>query len=297
LNAKNAEKFKDYYNHMNGMDAEQACCSCGKGVSEAPKAKCIDDIHWHDSAGDNCAKYTQKNWCAKGTYGPEWANGELFEKYKDVNGIDASQSCCSCGKGASEAAKAKCIDDIDWYDRTGFNCARYSAMNWCAMGTYGPNWDLEHPNAESFEDYKNANGVDASQACCSCGKNGPVTNSPTSRPTNPPPTNSPTRPPTVCPFPTFDIGRTCSQAGTFCNDNEAVNGCLGCHRCALFDRQSGLCPECASGCPVGTFDIQWSCSQFGSWCNDNAAVNGCLGCNHCDSSDRQSGKCPECGPG
>ena len=52
---------------------------------------------------------------------------------------------------------------------------------------------------------------------------------------------------TRCPQGTFDIERTCSQLGEWCEDSDARDGCIGCAHCDLSDRESGKCPECPPG--------------------------------------------------
>ena len=49
-----------------------------------------------------------------------------------------------------------------------------------------------------------------------------------------------------CPSGTFDIRRTCSLFNQWCNDSDAVNGCLDCLYCDDNDRSRNKCPECIS---------------------------------------------------
>ena len=60
---------------------------------------------WKSSNGFTCAHYKSKKWCEDGTYGSGWgAQLGTFEKYS-VNGVDASQACCACGKACMMTAE------------------------------------------------------------------------------------------------------------------------------------------------------------------------------------------------
>ena len=59
---------------------------------------------------------------------------------------------------------------IVWHDKHGHSCGHYEAKKFCpgiGTSTYGPGWALEYPS-QSFADLANDDGVDATQACCSC---------------------------------------------------------------------------------------------------------------------------------
>lgn len=84
---------------VNGVDAAEACCACGGGVSggaggaqtPAPTpepttttAGCTDSTTWVDSYGDGCSAYNQNVWwCGSAS---DWA----------VGGVSAQDVCCIC---------------------------------------------------------------------------------------------------------------------------------------------------------------------------------------------------------
>ena len=66
---------------------------------------------------------------------------------------------------------ATCTDSLGWVDHAGISCSRYSLLQWCANGTFGPGWGnngMEH--GLTFQDKASANGITPDQACCACGK-------------------------------------------------------------------------------------------------------------------------------
>ena len=85
-----------------------------------------------------------------------------FEYYANSDGVDPSQACCLCGKSVD---KPQCDDDEEWTDVNGKDCSFYENLMLCFDGGYGPQW---RPEFGSFKDYANADGIDATQACCQC---------------------------------------------------------------------------------------------------------------------------------
>jgi len=47
-----------------------------------------------------------------------------------------------------------------------------------------------------------------------------------------------------CEYGFFNIERTCEYYGSFCEDPDAIDGCLDCSHCDESDRMMGQCPEC-----------------------------------------------------
>jgi len=141
----------------NGVDATQACCSCGGGIL----VSCADQPDWLDVTGESCASYVSNQWCTStGGFGPSWTDG-AFSLFADKNGIDATQACCGCGGGVA----VTCTNQNKWADVSGETCGSYTANNWCTpTGAFGPGWS-DGP----FEAYADKNGVDATDACCNCG--------------------------------------------------------------------------------------------------------------------------------
>ena len=48
----------------------------------------------------------------------------------------------------------------------------------------------------------------------------------------------------------FDIVRTCSELGEWCDDPDGINGCLDCSHCDHSDRAAKKCPECPPGMSI-----------------------------------------------
>jgi len=70
-------------------------------------------------------------------------------------------------KIAAHASEEKCEDSpSDWADSYGLTCENYVTNNLCTSdGKYGEAWEIDWG---TFKDYS-ADGVDAAEACCSCG--------------------------------------------------------------------------------------------------------------------------------
>jgi len=175
--------FKDYA--KNGVDATEACCMCGGEnaqplVEEAEPVEeeedpCEDKIEgWTDTYGYSCKDYSAKGFCTpNGGYGIGWEDewGKFFEYA--TNGWGATESCCSCGGGTAKskikvrAPKVLCQDTEQWTDSFGFDCDYYVSNKFCTADKgYGVGWRYAWG---SFRMYATL-GVDATGACCSCGK-------------------------------------------------------------------------------------------------------------------------------
>merc|ERR1719238_852948 len=108
----------------------------------------------------NCAKYTEKGWCADGkaVAGSEWTLGAKYQF--------PEENCCACGKAvpAAEAITAAgapaCVDDEAFDNGHGMNCAKYTEKGWCAGGEVvaGSEWTL------------GAKYKFPEENCCVCGK-------------------------------------------------------------------------------------------------------------------------------
>ena len=62
---------------------------------------------------------------------------------------------CTGGAWVDDAVESSCVDDGDWADSYGDACD----STWYAGGT----------NCDTASNYADANGVDATMACCICG--------------------------------------------------------------------------------------------------------------------------------
>jgi len=110
---------------VDGVDALQACCECGGGIGKAVvvdpleqekekldklfektlgsdaqnSATCRDKIEgWKDTGGFTCGDYLKYEFCTseKG-YGTGWqSHWGSFDRYT-IDGVDATQICCTCG--------------------------------------------------------------------------------------------------------------------------------------------------------------------------------------------------------
>lgn len=67
---------------------------------------------------------------------------------------------------------SECVDLPGWKDKTNATCADYADNFWCNPdGSYGDGWgELTDPQWGTFASNANANGIDATEACCACGK-------------------------------------------------------------------------------------------------------------------------------
>jgi len=85
---------------------------------------------------------------------------------------------------------AECVTDDEWRSSTGLSCHDYERFRYCENDApYGSGWSIA--SFGLFEVYADANGVDATGACCACGASPPDSPSPTPSPTaNPTPQTS-----------------------------------------------------------------------------------------------------------
>eukprot|EP00667_Euglena_gracilis_P014128 EG_transcript_14616 len=139
--------------------------------SPTPCVDCLDIPNWADINGTTCEDYAANFLCnPDGSYGLAWGNTwGTFAKYANAEGIDASEACCACGK-------SRCTDTVGWKDSENETCAAYKTKDYCTTaGGYGNGWV---PDWGTFADFADANGLDATEACCACGRGGtpPVSN-------------------------------------------------------------------------------------------------------------------------
>eukprot|EP00667_Euglena_gracilis_P007708 EG_transcript_7794 len=134
--------------------------------SPSPFGVCEDVPGWKDSVNFTCEDYAANFLCnPDGSYGDGWLLDLWgpFSAYADANGVDATEACCACGRPG-------CSDLPQWKDREGDTCERYQQYDYCtAHRGYGNGWS---PDWGTFADYAAA-GVDATEACCACGRDVP----------------------------------------------------------------------------------------------------------------------------
>lgn len=74
-------------------------------------------------------------------------------------------------------SEVPCVNRVGWVDSDGKGCIHYFLNRWCTVtGSFGPGWGGRLP---SFSAYA-VDGIDATMACCVCGKGTVPTPSPTS---------------------------------------------------------------------------------------------------------------------
>jgi len=190
---------------IDGIDATQACCTCGKGTDFSPpklskpripkiketpapiiqtpaptiKGPCENKMDgWTDTYGYSCEDYVENDFCTLGGgFGMGWdAAWGNFAEYA-MSGMDANEVCCDCGGGvamvylvgALPEPKVPCKDLEGWVDSFGYSCFDYSENAFCTLKKgYGTGWGDDWG---AFSDYAML-GVDATSACCACGGEG-----------------------------------------------------------------------------------------------------------------------------
>jgi len=126
-----------------------------------PVDACYNDYAWRSSTGKSCEDYYDLSLCEKGGYGHGWdATWGAFSNFANADGVDASHACCGC-----KPIEPQCIDDYEWRSSTGKSCTDYKTLSLCENGDYGEGWSASWGG---FATFANADGVDASDACCDC---------------------------------------------------------------------------------------------------------------------------------
>jgi hypothetical protein len=143
--------FSQWASTVDGTDATQACCVCGGGSSGGadPSAEAVDTVEVADAAP------------AEASYASYAAEEETLDA------APAEEEAVEAVEVAEEAVAA-CVDQEGWESSSGFACDEYVAQNWCADGAQAAGWDEAFG---TFQDWA-TDGVDATQACCACGRTG-----------------------------------------------------------------------------------------------------------------------------
>jgi hypothetical protein len=92
----NCEYYGDQFLSIDGLAANDACCTCGGGLSSAPALLLSDDVpgcsdnpfDWSDEYGNGCDWYS--------------SDAEYCKKYGDLEGAygkTPNEACCACGGG------------------------------------------------------------------------------------------------------------------------------------------------------------------------------------------------------
>eukprot|EP00931_Biecheleriopsis_adriatica_P110748 TRINITY_DN85044_c0_g1_i1.p1 TRINITY_DN85044_c0_g1~~TRINITY_DN85044_c0_g1_i1.p1 ORF type:complete len:151 (-),score=19.37 TRINITY_DN85044_c0_g1_i1:62-514(-) len=85
------------------------------------------------------------------------ADGPLIEEAAAVTTTTSS--------GTLTTTLGRCVGD-EWSSKNGRRCCEYYQKNWCTSdGDYGSGWT----DSGTFDDWANAKGVSAVDACCECG--------------------------------------------------------------------------------------------------------------------------------
>jgi hypothetical protein len=181
-------------------------------VSPTPSASvvvCTDINGWTDARGDGCFEYSANQFCLPdGSAGSGWdPNDGAFSLYA-TDGLDATQACCACGKARSSPTPTPtpfCADVVGWQDPFGDGCAEYAANLYCLNdGNAGPNWSVD--DFGTIQQNPGSFGLDASQACCACGR-GIYSFSQT-----PSPSTSPSAPPSKSTTPSVSVSPSASPS-------------------------------------------------------------------------------------
>jgi len=143
-----------------GVDATQACCTCGGGggADAAPADDATDIFHFEDDG----APAEDDGAVSAGSYGVD-ATMDSFS-----GGVDEAEAAPVEEEAAPVEEAPACADADGWISSTDFTCADYATYNWCnADGSFGEGWD---PELGEFSDWgSTADVTDATQSCCVCG--------------------------------------------------------------------------------------------------------------------------------
>ena len=158
-------------------------------VTTSPHTTCHNSV---SAADDRCDLFDGKQeLCDRPVY--------------DTDVFTGSVMCCVCGGGTSTAPTGSvCVDFEGWADSGGDTCGIYASAQYCDLdGTAGPGWDIDWGVLAGYAD---ADGIQATTACCSCGGGSanPVVwhanlANPTANPTAGPTTVLPAAPSTTSP--------------------------------------------------------------------------------------------------
>jgi hypothetical protein len=92
----NCEYYGDQFLSIDGLAANDACCTCGGGLSSAPALPPADDVpgcsdspyDWFDEYGNRCDWYSlDEDYCIK------------YGDFEGADGKTPNEACCACGGG------------------------------------------------------------------------------------------------------------------------------------------------------------------------------------------------------
>merc|ERR1719162_472491 len=150
------------YENDEGKSAIEACCGCGGGKT-GEELTCADKYLWKDADGYGCGDYHEG--CADGQVVDPDNNLEMIMRYKNVEGVSATEACCECGGGGT-VAEETCYDTGNengaWKDTDGYGCMDYHEA--CKGGGLTEGTKIEDVTA-----YQIQGQPSAMDACCECG--------------------------------------------------------------------------------------------------------------------------------
>lgn len=133
-----------------------------------PEETCIDYPGWKDKFNQTCDDYLV-------SYCP------LAEVMVELNALDANMACCKClelhttfhpttsptdfpsPSPTESPLTSKCFDFNGFEDSGGDGCEFYEAKQYCSNG------NVLTQDVDSFQIWRNVDGLTALDACCACG--------------------------------------------------------------------------------------------------------------------------------
>jgi hypothetical protein len=155
---------------------------------------CVDDPDWADSENHTCTDYASNDWCRDGGHGPvylksnprpsspshhtRWYGAEDYETFSDyaVDGVDASQACCVCGKvtvfaGVGEFQSQSGVLQVEANSSVSHLLGTWTAGYTCLLcqpGSFSTNISSDACTACPADTYQPILGANASSLCFAC---------------------------------------------------------------------------------------------------------------------------------
>jgi len=106
-------------------------------------------------------------WYFSDTLGSTTINARVVSSAEDVLDIVATWQEY-CNNDWTDSGGLALQGDVSWVDTDGIDCSDYVANNYCEDSTVGSGWNSGWGPFSNFA----AGGMDASEACCECGRRG-----------------------------------------------------------------------------------------------------------------------------
>ena len=181
------------HEHVQVFACDDATCD-ERTTLAAGVTSCVDDPDWVDSENHTCTDYASKDWCRDGGHGPvylksnprpsspshhtRWYGAEDYVTFSDyaVDGVDASQACCVCGKvtvfaGVGEFQSQSGVLQVEANSSVshllGTWTAGYTCL-FCQPGSFSTNISSDACTACPADTYQPILGANASSLCFAC---------------------------------------------------------------------------------------------------------------------------------